>query len=181
MALNIIVKGGTGRGSNGGTIHRPTSFDTSSPEAVKQLKRVLTEREDNRRRYWNEEGWKQTEKAAERHAKIFDKRKNEHGELAFSCPIQFDGKMTDICREKFGHTDWKRDASYLKWIRKQPEAAWMDRNWSKGLDRMIDEAEDMKYQPAPFQQKSKEAKTDLSKLPACYRTKSTRAPSTRKK
>lgn len=115
----------------------------------------------------NAEGFQRAGEQAKRAAEVMgDDYKG--GTFGMSIPIQVDGLLMDVCRERTGTTDWRKHKHFLRWLKKQPEMNWLEKVFPKGVDRLLSEADDSKCTPC-FEKSADTQAQDLSKLPEYYR------------
>src|ERR1035438_9133807 len=101
MPLNIIVK----RGSE-------ARWD--------KVVEVIHQRENGRREFLNHGG---THEFARRTQRVIESLRPEMQGKVFVVDRKIDGFLMDQARERVGHTDWRRDGEFLKWLKRQPEMA----------------------------------------------------------
>ena len=147
MPLGIIIK------------NRPVDWQ--------RVRQIIADRHNARRNYMNREGFQKAGEQAARAAELMGSD-FKGGTFGLSVPIQTDGMLMDLCRERTGTTEWRKHKQFLKWLSKQPELDWLTKKFGKGIDRLLAEADDTKCSPC-FEKSEHSKAQDLSKLPSYYR------------
>jgi hypothetical protein len=137
------------------------------PVDWQKVRQIIEDKHNARRARWNAEGFQQAGLQAKRAAEIMGDDYRD-GSFGLSVPIQVDGLLMDVCRERTGTTEWRKHKHFLRWLTKQPELNWMTDNFKRGIDRLLSEADDTKCTPC-FEKSEHSHAQDLNKLPEYYR------------